>query len=249
MANRTRREFMQQIAAAAAGLWPAFAQWRNVCAAEAQGQTTQPNLKWLGELRKTKEWRRLDRLWDEMTTHAGLGMRWPRGAAEQQVWRAKAKQFDALKESVTEAVDAVSARMAALGANKESGEALRTLCSSRHYHIWRSRYMMATCYKPSYIGHLTSRSCSDLEKQFATLRQLQGQGKLTPAALEGAAKLIAQRVEVLRRAQGASRGQDRQKINDLMESLGRQTGSVPAGFPVSPPSTECATIAVELTRH
>jgi len=248
MTTDTRRQFLEYIATVGPGLWAAFAQWRTLAAAETATPAMPQTPEWLPELCKAKEWQELDALWDEMSKHGGPNLRWPRDAEEQKVWRTKGKLFEALKQNLTETLDAIAKRMAKLGASDGSEHTLRVLCMKRHYHIWRSRYLMATCYKPSYIGHLTSRSCTDLEKQLAALEQLRAQGKLTPEATAKAAQLIAQRAEILAQADAMKGRYDREKLNALRQKIDQQTSALKPDVQVSQQAADCGRMVVELTR-
>jgi len=245
----TRRQFLQRVVVAAPGLGVAFSRWRALIAAEPTTSVEPQAPKWLGELRRTKEWQKLDALWDEMSTHGGPNMRWPRDADEQAAWKGKGKAFEALKLPLADALDAVAKRMAKLGAADGSANALRVLCMRRHYHIWRSRYSMATCYSMTYIGGLNSSSCAGLEKQFASLQQLKARGKLTPGAMAKAAKLIAERAEILSQTDSMQGHYDREKWEALMAKIDRQTGGLKPDVPLSQQATDCASMVVELARE
>ena len=119
-------------------------------------------------------WAELGRIWRELSAHS-------RGKYE---FTEGAEKLKALEAEMANA-------LAALPAWTE----LRTLFEERAAHVYRERYLLATCYKMTSWNPMEARG--DVEKQMTALQKLVEEGKLTKEAAGKAAQAAAADAEYL----------------------------------------------------
>ena len=124
------------------------------------------------------EWAELGRIWREMSMH--------RRGDTRHTSKTGEAIFKGIKEKMLEALDAV-----------DPSPELRALFEERWYHVWRSRYFMATCYKMSIEGSAAMRARGDVEKQVQELEALAEEGNISEKTLKRAAKAMAPAAEYL----------------------------------------------------
>ncbi len=126
-------------------------------------------------------WARLGRIWRELTAH----YKGERG--DHQTGKAA---LDKLKTEMTEALEALPA-----------WPELSAVFEQRWWHIDRSRYSMATCYRMRPGGISAARR--KVEEQVEALQQLVVEGKLTEKAALKASGVLAVQAEYMARTQEA----------------------------------------------
>ena len=157
-----------------------------------------------------KRWARLGRIWREMSAH----WRNERGEREEAQ-----KAFDELKDEMAEALDALPA-----------SPELRTLFEQRHFHIRRSRYFMATCYRMAPAGNLSQRSRGEIEKQVQELEALAADGTLSKETMQKAAEAMAAPTEYLTQSRKLYAENEERPWKDIQAlALSFQKGELEAG--------------------
>jgi hypothetical protein len=105
-----------------------------------------------------------------------------------------AEAFEALGKQMEAALEALNTEAEKGRLTADTAAALGTAFRERHFHIHRSHYFMATCYKMTMTGMNMSRSRQVVEDQVKLLHELSQSGKLPPGAAAKARAVIAKEV-------------------------------------------------------
>lgn len=186
----TRRAFARLLVSGAAGL-SLFAGCRHKPVAQTTCYEPGPPPGPPVDGTAMQRWAYLGDVWRRMTSH------WkdPREMTGDGDGNAN---FDVLRNEMLRALDLVSA-----------SPELRAVFAERWYHINRSHYSMATCYKMMAGGMPAARGI--VEEQVAELEQLVDEGKLTEEAGRKSAEVLGVQVEFMGRyheAAGRLKGQE-----------------------------------------
>jgi hypothetical protein len=195
--------------------------------------TAEPLPAELQPLVATREWPALKKVWQEMTRHAT-------GQVKDE------EAFKKLKPPMQTALAGLKKQAAAAKVPPKVVEALQAEVEQRYYHLQRTRYSLMTCYAMVVPGWEVKSSRDRLEKQYAALARLAGQGRIQPEVADKARSLIARQIEF--QVQGDREFSPPQQVKKLVQAIDRETGEVQPDFAVSERSQQVARLILELCR-
>ncbi len=180
---------------------------------------------------------RLGDIWRAMGPHASGAVR-------------DAEGFEALGKQMEAAVQALKKQADEGQLNPDTAAALETAFRERFFHIRRTHYFMATCYKMTSTGYHMSRSRQAVEDQVKILNELSTSGKLPADAVAKARAVVAKEVAFqtkVRRLWRAAEGQGEQ-AEAARRALGELAAQYGAGtIAATKASTEAAQTLVGFT--
>ncbi len=178
---------------------------------------------------------RLGEIWRAMTPHASGAVRDPEG-------------FEALSKRMETALGELKTQVekGKIGANNAA--ALEIAFRERFFHIRRSRYFMATCYKMTSVGNHMARSRGLVEEQVKLLNELSRDGKLPPSAIAKARAAVAKELAFQMRVRElwrAVEGEQAQAAGNALVQLDAQYNA--GAIEPTRASTEAAQTLVSFT--
>jgi hypothetical protein len=178
---------------------------------------------------------RLGEIWRAMTPHASGAVRDP-------------EAFEALSKRMETALGELKTQVERGRMSAENASALETALRERFFHIHRSRYFMATCYKMTSVGNHMARSRGLVEEQVKLLNELSKDGKLPSSAAAKARAAVAKELAFQMRVRElwrAVEGEQAQAAGSALVELDAQYAA--GAIQPTQASTEAAQTLVSFT--